>query len=253
MRHPARQLDLHQRGQDRRRRRLVGGPDRAARPPHRLEGQRLDAPSPARPAAHPNARFTAPAAQCPVDRPRVGGPRRRADLGHPLRRPPGHQRAAGDRGRDWEHGVFLGSIMSSEKTAAAAGTVGEVRFDPFAMLPFCGYNMGDYIAALAEIGEATTARSCPSCSGSTGSARARTARSCGPASARTAGCSSGSRAPRRHADAVETPIGRVPTLEGGDPADPRALRAVRRPAPRPAQRRGRRTRNKAHRRLIPFS
>jgi phosphoenolpyruvate carboxykinase (GTP) len=46
--------------------------------------------------------------------------------------------------RDWEHGVFLGSSMSSEKTAAAAGTVGELRFDPFAMLPFCGYNMADY-------------------------------------------------------------------------------------------------------------
>jgi len=47
---------------------------------------------------------------------------------------------------DWEHGVFLGSVMSSEKTAAAAGTVGELRFDPFAMLPFCGYNMGDYFS-----------------------------------------------------------------------------------------------------------
>ena len=55
--------------------------------------------------------------------------------------------------RDWTHGTFLGSIISSEKTAAAAGTVGELRRDPMAMLPFCGYNMADYWAHWLSIGE----------------------------------------------------------------------------------------------------
>ena len=63
--------------------------------------------------------------------------------------------------RDWEHGVFLGSIMSSEKTAAAAGKIGEVRFDPFAMLPFMGYNVGDYIKHWIEIGKATDSNKLP--------------------------------------------------------------------------------------------
>jgi len=56
---------------------------------------------------------------------------------------------------DWTHGVFLGSIMSSETTAAAFGEVGKLRFDPFAMLPFCGYNMADYWAHWLEVGRAT--------------------------------------------------------------------------------------------------
>ena len=55
--------------------------------------------------------------------------------------------------RDWNHGTFLGSIISSEKTAAAAGTVGELRRDPMAMLPFCGYNMADYFSHWLSIGK----------------------------------------------------------------------------------------------------
>ena len=166
------------------------------------------------PSSHPNARFAVPAAQCPTIAPNWEDP-----TGVPIDAILfGGRRATNvplvTESFDWTHGVFMGATMSSEKTAAAEGTVGELRRDPFAMLPFCGYNMADYWGHWLKIGTFTSPEKLPRIYSVNWFRRGADGRFIWP------GFGDNSRVLewiiRRiegRADAVDTPIGRLPVVE----------------------------------------
>ena len=169
------------------------------------------------PAAHPNARFAAPAHQCPTIAPEWEDPR-----GVPIDAILfGGRRASAvplvTEAFDWEHGVFMGSTVASEGTAAAENAIGTLRRDPFAMLPFCGYNMGDYFAHWLALGAKAQAAKLPRIFFVNWFRKDDDGRFVWPGfgdnvrvlkwiSERLDG----------EAEAVDTPIGRVPTVEALD-------------------------------------
>jgi len=190
----------------------------SAPPAHATDWKRHDwTPESDAPAAHPNARFTTPASQCPSIAPEWEDPK-----GVPISAILfGGRRATNvplvTESLDWDHGVFLGSIMSSETTAAQAGAVGKLRFDPFAMLPFCGYNMGDYFAHWLDIGKATDQAKLPKLFWVNWFRRGEDGSFLWP------GFGENSRVLKwvvervaGDGEAADTPIGRVPTVEGFD-------------------------------------
>ena len=184
-------------------------------PAHLIDWKGRDwTPESSEPSSHPNARFAVPAAQCPTIAPNWEDP-----AGVPIDAILfGGRRATNvplvTESFDWTHGVFMGATMSSEKTAAAEGNVGELRRDPFAMLPFCGYNMADYWGHWLKIGNFTSPEKLPRIYSVNWFRRDANGRFLWP------GFGDNSRVLewiiRRiegRADAVDAPIGRIPVLE----------------------------------------
>ena len=202
---------------------VVGGHDaRAAAAADRLARRALDARAAARRAAHPNARFTVPAAQCPSIAPEWEDPagRARSRRSSSAAAAPPRCRSSTRRAR--------GSTASSSarrwprrRPPPRPGRSGKLRRDPFAMLPFCGYNMGDYFAHWLAIGAARRPRQAAAhLPGQLVPQGRRTAATCGPASARTAACWRGSpsaararRTPSRRRSASSPPPARCPSTD----------------------------------------